>query len=59
MPLLELENITFGYKDEPVIKNFNLSVEKSEFTTLLGASGCGKTTVLRLISGFLNPQGGL
>lgn len=59
MPLLELENITFGYKDEPVIKNFNFSVEKSEFTTLLGASGCGKTTVLRLISGFLNPQSGL
>lgn len=36
----------------------NLNVCKGEFVSLLGASGCGKTTILRLISGFLNPEKG-
>lgn len=58
MELLELQNVSFGYKDTPVIQSLNLSVKKGSFTTLLGASGCGKTTILRLISGFLNPAGG-
>jgi len=57
---LIIDNITFGYnqKDEPLIKDFSLSVEKGSFTTLLGESGSGKTTILRLISGFLHPQKG-
>lgn len=58
MPQLELKNIDFSYKDTKVIDNFNLTVERGEFATLLGESGCGKTTILRLISGFLNPSQG-
>lgn len=58
MELLKLENVQFAYKDTPVIDDFNLSVEEGSFTTLLGSSGCGKTTVLKLISGFLNAQKG-
>lgn len=56
---LSLENISFSYKNTPVIKDFSLNVEEGSFTTLLGSSGCGKTTLLRLISGFLEPQEGL
>ena len=56
---LSMDNITFGYdKDLPLIENFSLDVEKGSFTTLLGESGCGKTTLLRLIAGFLTPQRG-
>ncbi|MCR5494600.1 MAG: ABC transporter ATP-binding protein [Treponema sp.] len=58
MKLLELKDICFSYKKTQVIKDFSLSVEEGEFTTLLGESGCGKTTILRLISGFLNPNQG-
>lgn len=58
MAFLSLQNITFSYKDNPVIKDFSLEVEKGSFTTLLGSSGCGKTTLLNLITGFLEPQEG-
>lgn len=58
MSILELQNISFSYKQTPVISNLNLNVEQGEFCTLLGSSGCGKTTILRLISGFLEPQNG-
>ena len=57
--VLSLENISFSYKETPVIKDFSLNVEEGSFTTLLGSSGCGKTTLLRLISGFLEPREGL
>ena len=58
MELLKLENVKFAYKNTVVIEDFNLSVDEGSFTTLLGSSGCGKTTILRLISGFLNPDSG-
>ena len=58
MELLKLENVKFAYKNTSVIEDFNLSVDEGSFTTLLGSSGCGKTTILRLISGFLNPDSG-
>ena len=58
MALLELSNITAGYDKNVILKDFNLSVEKGEFVSLLGSSGCGKTTTLRLIAGFSSPMSG-
>ena len=58
MALLELRNITAGYDQNIILKDFNISVEKGEFVSLLGSSGCGKTTCLRLIAGFSEPMGG-
>ena len=58
MELLSLKNVEFGYNSNKIINNLNLSVSKGEFVTLLGSSGCGKTTTLKLISGFLNPEKG-
>lgn len=58
MAFISLENISFSYGKNEVIKNFSLEVEKGSFTTLLGESGCGKTTILKLISGFLEPANG-
>ena len=59
---LSLRNIAFSYenagKKEKIIDGFSLDVEEGSFTTLLGSSGCGKTTLLRLISGFLKPDSG-
>ena len=58
MAFLSLNNVSFFYGKSGIIKDFSLDVEQGSFTTLLGASGCGKTTLLRLISGFLKPTEG-
>lgn len=58
MQIIQLQNITYAYGDKPVLRNFNLDFEENALTCLLGSSGCGKTTILRLIAGFEIPQKG-
>ncbi|MDP3701342.1 MAG: ABC transporter ATP-binding protein [Hylemonella sp.] len=50
-PLVELRNVTFGYSDRAILDNLSLTVPRGKVTALMGASGGGKTTVLRLIGG--------
>ncbi len=56
--IIELKNITVRFDGETVLDNLNLNIRDGEFVTLLGASGCGKTTTLRIIAGFLEPDEG-
>jgi len=49
---LKAENITVAYENEPVIENINLSLEKGEIVSILGASGCGKTTFFNAVAGL-------
>ncbi len=56
--LIDLNNITVSFDGETVLDNLSLSIEDGEFVTLLGASGCGKTTTLRIIAGFIEPDSG-
>lgn len=59
MMYLQLDDIWVYYsKNEPVLKGLNLEVEKGELIVLLGASGCGKTTTLKVIAGFITPNKG-
>lgn len=58
MSLLELSGITAGYDKNIILRDFNLNVDRGEFVSLLGSSGCGKTTTLRLIAGFSAPVSG-
>lgn len=51
MSLLEIRNVWKEYGDQVVLERLNLTVEAGEFCTLVGASGCGKTTFLRLLLG--------
>ena len=56
---MELKNIRKGFSDEEeVLKGISLSIGKGEFITLLGSSGCGKTTTLRIIAGLEQPDAG-
>ena len=49
---LKAENVTVTYENEPVIENINLTLNKGEIVSLLGASGCGKTTFFNAVAGL-------
>ena len=58
LPLLCLDNVTAGYGEKIVIKDFSLTVNKGDHILLLGPNGSGKTTLFRLILGIIPPMKG-
>ncbi len=60
--ILEIKNVNRIYKDEEttvnVLSDVNLEVQRGELVSIIGLSGCGKTTLLRLIAGLDKPQSG-
>ena len=55
--IIEFKDISKHYSDSDFsIDNFNLSVEKGDFVTMIGGSGCGKTTILKMINGLITPD---
>ena len=55
---IEFRNIKKAYGDKVIIENLNLAVEKGEFVTIIGSSGCGKTTALKMINGLIESTSG-
>ncbi len=55
---IEIKNISYGYNDTKVFDNFSLTIEKWKKTALVWASGGGKTTLMKLIAGYLHPESG-
>ena len=55
---VELANVTFGYDERPVLTGISMTIPLGKVVAIMGGSGCGKTTILRLIGGQLKPQSG-
>lgn len=56
--VIRFEHVTKAYGEHIILTDFNLEIHKGEFLTMIGSSGSGKTTVLRLINGLLTPTHG-
>ncbi len=58
MVSIELKNVVKRYGATAAVDGVSLKIEKGELFFLLGPSGCGKTTALRMVAGFITPDGG-
>jgi NitT/TauT family transport system ATP-binding protein len=58
MSLIAIKNVWKSYDEKTVLENLNFTIERNEFVTIVGASGCGKTTFLRMILGEEGPSRG-
>ncbi len=56
--VLKLDDLHYQIRRNPIISGLSLSLDTGEILCLLGASGCGKTTVLKLIAGLISPDSG-
>jgi putative hydroxymethylpyrimidine transport system ATP-binding protein len=58
--MLEFQNVTFRYPEdkEPILENLSFQVKDGDFASIIGSSGCGKSTIFRLINGLEKPQQG-
>jgi len=57
--LVEIEQLAFGYGSRAILKSINLTAKRGQVVAIMGNSGCGKTTLLRLIGGQLKPNQGV
>lgn len=55
---IEFRNIKKAYEGKVIMEGFHLSVAKGEFVTIIGSSGCGKTTALKMVNGLITPTSG-
>jgi iron(III) transport system ATP-binding protein len=56
--LVEIEDVEFRYDVRPVLKGIDMRFPRGQVISIMGLSGCGKTTTLRLVAGFLTPEAG-
>lgn len=57
-PIIEVKDLSVGYKEHVVLRNVSFSVRKSEIFVVLGGSGCGKSTLLKHMIGLMKPMRG-
>ncbi len=57
-PLVEIRDLSFAYTDRMVLRGINLTARRGQVVAIMGNSGCGKTTLMRLIGGQLKPTQG-
>jgi zinc transport system ATP-binding protein len=57
-PILAFDHVSFAYSDKTILRDVSFTIDKGEFIGVIGPNGGGKTTLLKLIMGFLKPQKG-
>ena len=57
-PILELKNVEFGYGETPVLSSIDMRFGRGQVVAVMGGSGCGKTTILKLIGGLVRARRG-
>ncbi len=57
-PLVQIRTLNFAYDNRPVLSGINMTIPRGKVVAIMGLSGCGKTTTLRLIGGQLRPTSG-
>jgi phospholipid/cholesterol/gamma-HCH transport system ATP-binding protein len=57
-PLVKISNVNFAYDRRPILTGINMEIPRGKVVAIMGQSGCGKTTLLRLIGGQLRPTAG-
>lgn len=57
-PIVEVEEVTFSYDREPILSKVSFTIEEGEWIGVIGPNGGGKTTLLKLLLGFLEPESG-
>ena len=55
---IAFQHVKKAYGEKTVLRDFCLSIKKGEFVTIIGSSGCGKTTALKMVNGLLTPDQG-
>ena len=58
MALIDIEDVSFGYAADPVVRDVSFTVESGEYVGIIGPNGSGKSTLLRLLLGLHEPDGG-
>ena len=56
--MLQFEHIAKSYKTKQILRDINLTIPKGQFVAIIGESGCGKTTLLKMINRLIKPTSG-
>lgn len=56
--MIKFENVTKTYKDKTILRNISIEIEKGKLVAIIGGSGCGKTTTLKMINRLVKPSSG-
>jgi phospholipid/cholesterol/gamma-HCH transport system ATP-binding protein len=56
--IVEIDNLSFAYDKRPILHGINMRISRGKVVAIMGSSGCGKTTLLRVIGGAVRPTAG-
>ena len=57
-PAMEVRDLSFAYGENQILKDISLMIKEGKITTIMGANGCGKSTLMKMIMGILKPDEG-